>query len=99
MSNRECILIVEDEQKILSALRDFLEYKGFKVFEAVDGLEALIAATNTTYLVEILADTAAMVIDLDAIETLLGVEIVDEADIVTDMQEYARKKAAIKKQP
>jgi two-component system alkaline phosphatase synthesis response regulator PhoP len=40
MSNRESILIVEDEQKILSALKDFLEYKGFKVFEAVDGLEA-----------------------------------------------------------
>ena len=40
MSNRESILIVEDEQKILAALRDFLEYKGFKVSEAVDGLEA-----------------------------------------------------------
>ena len=40
MSNRESILIVEDEQKILAALRDFLEYKGFKVFETVDGLEA-----------------------------------------------------------
>ncbi len=40
MSNRESILIVEDEQKILGALRDFLEYKGFKVSEAVDGLEA-----------------------------------------------------------
>jgi len=29
----------------------------------------------------------------DAIETLLGVEIVDEADLVTDMQELAREKA------
>ena len=34
------ILIVEDEQKIRTALRDFLEYHGFKVSEAVDGLEA-----------------------------------------------------------
>lgn len=29
----------------------------------------------------------------DAIETLLGVEIVDEADLVTDMQQLAREKA------
>ena len=34
------ILIVEDEQKIRTALRDFLEFHGFKVSEAVDGLEA-----------------------------------------------------------
>jgi len=34
------ILIVEDEQKIRTALRDFLEFHGFKISEAVDGLEA-----------------------------------------------------------
>ena len=34
------ILVVEDEQKIRSALRDFLEFHGFGVTEAVDGLEA-----------------------------------------------------------
>ena len=34
------ILIVEDEQKIRTALRDFLEFHGFKVGEAADGLEA-----------------------------------------------------------
>jgi len=34
------ILIVEDEQKIRTALRDFLEFHGFKVSEATDGLEA-----------------------------------------------------------
>jgi len=34
------ILIVEDEQKIRTALRDFLEFHGFEVSEAVDGLEA-----------------------------------------------------------
>jgi DNA-binding response OmpR family regulator len=34
------ILIVEDEQKIRTALRDFLEFHGFGVSEAVDGLEA-----------------------------------------------------------
>lgn len=34
----------------------------------------------------------------DAIETLLGVEIVDEADTVTDMQQFAKDKSAYKKQ-
>jgi hypothetical protein len=42
------------------------------VYLAVDELEGLIAATNTTYLTNILDDTAAMVIDLAAIEVLLG---------------------------
>ena len=40
MEQKEHILVVEDEQKIRSALRDFLEYHGFRVTEAVDGLEA-----------------------------------------------------------
>ena len=34
----------------------------------------------------------------DAIETLLGVEIVDEADLVTDMQQLAKDKSAYKRQ-
>jgi hypothetical protein len=41
------------------------------IYLAVDELESLISATNTTYLVNIMADTAAMVVDLAAIETLL----------------------------
>lgn len=40
MEPRASILVVEDEQKIRGALRDFLEFHGFKVAEAVDGLEA-----------------------------------------------------------
>jgi DNA-binding response OmpR family regulator len=40
MEQKAHILIVEDEQKIRTALRDFLEFHGFKVSEAVDGLEA-----------------------------------------------------------
>lgn len=40
MEQKLSILVVEDEQKILTALRDFLEFQGFKVAEAVDGLEA-----------------------------------------------------------
>jgi DNA-binding response OmpR family regulator len=40
MAEKTKILIVEDEQKIRSALRDFLEFKGLTVFEAADGKEA-----------------------------------------------------------
>jgi len=37
---KSTILIVEDEQKIRTALRNFLEFHGFGVSEAVDGVEA-----------------------------------------------------------
>ena len=40
MERKISILIVEDEEKIRAALRDFLEFHGFKVIEAGDGLEA-----------------------------------------------------------
>jgi len=40
MTENAHILVVEDEQKIRTALTDFLEFHGFRVTEAVDGLEA-----------------------------------------------------------
>lgn len=40
MNDDTHILIVEDEPKIRSALRDFLEFHRFRVSEAADGLEA-----------------------------------------------------------
>jgi DNA-binding response OmpR family regulator len=40
MEPKASILVVEDEQTILAALRDFLEFHGFKVAEATDGLDA-----------------------------------------------------------
>jgi DNA-binding response OmpR family regulator len=40
MEPKASILVVEDEQNILAALRDFLEFQGFKVTEAADGLDA-----------------------------------------------------------
>ena len=40
MEQKAHILVVEDEQKIRSGLRDFLEFHGFRVSDAVDGLEA-----------------------------------------------------------
>ncbi len=40
MEPKTSILVVEDEEKILTALKDFLEYHDFKVAVAVDGLEA-----------------------------------------------------------
>ena len=40
MEEKVSILVVEDEEKIRSALRDFLEFHNFEVTEAADGLEA-----------------------------------------------------------
>ena len=40
MEDRISVLIVEDEQKIRTALKDFLEFHGFEATEAADGLEA-----------------------------------------------------------
>jgi DNA-binding response OmpR family regulator len=40
MEEKTSILVVEDEQNIRTALRDFLEFHGFDVTEAADGLEA-----------------------------------------------------------
>ena len=40
MTDETHILVVEDEPKIRSALRDFLEFQGFRVSEAADGLAA-----------------------------------------------------------
>ena len=40
MEQKASILVVEDEDKIRTALTDFLEFHGFKVTEALDGLEA-----------------------------------------------------------
>ena len=40
MERKPSILVVEDEEKIRMALRDFLEFHNFKVTEAMDGLEA-----------------------------------------------------------
>jgi len=40
METKTAILVVEDEPKIRIALRDFLDFHGFAVTEAADGLEA-----------------------------------------------------------
>ncbi len=40
MEEKESILVVEDEEKIRSALTDFLEFHNFEVTEASDGLDA-----------------------------------------------------------
>jgi DNA-binding response OmpR family regulator len=40
MENQAHVLIVEDEQNIRTALADFLEFHGFEVTEAADGLQA-----------------------------------------------------------
>ena len=50
MEHEVSLLVVEDEEKIRTALVDFLEFHGFKVVEAVDGLEAEQACSPTMLL-------------------------------------------------
>ena len=40
MEQKTSILVVEDEEKIRLALVDFLEFHGFRIVEALDGLQA-----------------------------------------------------------
>ena len=49
MVEKVSILVVEDEEKIRSALKDFLEFHNFEVTEAVDGLEAERTATEKRF--------------------------------------------------
>lgn len=39
--NKKCILLVDDEKKIVFALRDFFKAKGYAILEAYDGEQAL----------------------------------------------------------
>ncbi len=41
LDNKRCILIVDDEQKMVRALRDYFKAHGFIVFDAYDGIEAM----------------------------------------------------------
>ena len=41
VENKRCILIADDEPKMVRALRDFFNASGFCVLEAKDGVEAL----------------------------------------------------------
>jgi len=49
MEETVSILVVEDEEKIRTALMDFLEFHGFEVTEAADGLEAERAAAGKRF--------------------------------------------------
>jgi DNA-binding response OmpR family regulator len=49
MKQEVLILVVEDEQKIRTALTDFLEFHDFKVAQAADGLEAERTVAGRTF--------------------------------------------------
>jgi len=46
MNKKKKILVVEDDEKIRGALKDFLEFQGFDVVEAVDGQDAVEKASK-----------------------------------------------------
>lgn len=41
LENKRCILVVDDEVRMVRALSDFLTFKGFSIIKAYDGEEAL----------------------------------------------------------
>ena len=43
------ILIADDEQKIREVLREYAEYEGHEVVEAVDGMQAVDFAKNQDF--------------------------------------------------
>jgi DNA-binding response OmpR family regulator len=49
MEEKTSILVVEDEEKIRSALTDFLEFHNFEVTEVIDGLEAERTAAEKSF--------------------------------------------------
>ena len=68
MVDKISILVVEDEEKIRSALADFLEFHNFEVTEAADGLDVL--------------DVLEHRFDLDPLDPALVAETEDEELVV-----------------
>ena len=69
LENKRCILIADDEPKMVRALRDFLRANGFYILEAADGEEALdVFCDNSNVIDMILLDV--MMPKLDGLETL-----------------------------
>lgn len=69
LENKRCILIADDEPKMVRALRDFLRANGFYILEAADVEEALdVFCDNSNVIDMILLDV--MMPKLDGLETL-----------------------------
>lgn len=69
LENKRCILIADDEPKMVRALRDFLRASGFYILEANDGEEALdVFCENSNVIDMILLDV--MMPRQDGLETL-----------------------------
>lgn len=54
VENKRCILIADDEPKMVRALRDFFRASGFCVLEAKDGAEALDVFCENSNVIDII---------------------------------------------
>lgn len=68
-NNKRCILIVDDEQKMVRALKDFFSAKGFYILEAYDGIEALDCLRDNISRIDIIL-LDMMMPRMDGMETL-----------------------------
>lgn len=54
VENKRCVLIADDEPKMVRALRDFFRASGFCVLETKDGVEALDVFCENSNVIDII---------------------------------------------
>ena len=78
---KECIFVVEDENRIRRMLKDFLSLKGYYVLEAADGEEALDLFYENNQIIDlILLDI--MLPKLDGYEVLKDIRTMSEVPVI-----------------
>lgn len=80
-NNQRCILIVDDDYKFRRVIMDFLNSKGFVVFSACDGAEALKVFNNQNQVIDlILLDV--MMPDIDGFTVLSEIRKLSQVPII-----------------
>lgn len=80
-NNQRCILIVDDDYKFRRVIKDFLNSKGFIVFSACDGTEALKVFNNQHQVIDlILLDV--MMPDIDGFAVLFAIRKLSQVPII-----------------
>ena len=78
---KECIFVVEDENRIRRMLKDFLSLKGYYVLEAADGEEALDLFYENNQIIDlVLLDI--MLPKLDGYEVLKDIRTMSEVPVI-----------------
>lgn len=79
--NQRCVLIVDDEPKFVRAIKDFLRLKGFFVFCAYDGLEALKLFNKQQQIIDIVL-LDIMMPNIDGFTTLSNIRKLSQVPVI-----------------